>query len=139
MEVMVVQSCEDLRVWQLSIELVEDVYALTEDFPQKEQYRLADQMCRAALSVPSNIAEGSKRHTTKEYMRFVGIARGSLAELETQLLIATKLNYIPAPIYIKTKSKTAEIGKLLGGLFLALERKIEHNPLALTPTLALNS
>lgn len=131
---MVVQSCEDLRVWQLSIQLVEMVYLLTDRFPKKEQYRLVDQMCRAAISIPSNIAEGSKRHTTREYIRFVGIARGSLAELEPQMLIARKLNYISQEEFISARALTDEIGKLLGGLSLALERKIEQNSSA--PTLA---
>jgi len=132
-----IKSYQDLRVWNLSMELVEMIYHLTEKFPAKEKYRLVDQLCRAVVSVPSNIAEGSKRHTTREYARFVGIAQGSLAEVETQLLIAKRLVYINENEFTATETVTNEIGKLLGGLFSALERKANQSPLPLTPTLAL--
>lgn len=135
---MTVKSYEDLEVWQKSMELVERIYCVTENFPKKEQYRLVDQLCRAAVSVPSNIAEGSKRHTTREYARFVGIAQGSLAEVETQLLIAKRLSYIDDNTFLPVIELTREIGRRLGGLYNALERKIIDNVSSstLTPALA---
>jgi len=82
---------KDLRVWQSAIALVEDVYRLTSTFPRDEQFGLTSQMRRAAVSVPSNIAEGSARQTTKELLHFLSIAAGSLAELDTQLRINARL------------------------------------------------
>ena len=83
---------KDLRVWQSAIALVEDVYRLTSTFPRDEQFGLTSQMRRAAVSVPSNIAEGSARQSTKELLHFLSMAAGSLAELDTQLEIALRLN-----------------------------------------------
>ena len=83
---------KDLRVWQSAITLVEDVYRLTSTFPRDEQFGLTSQMRRAAVSVPSNIAEGSARQSTKELLHFLSMAAGSLAELDTQLEIALRLN-----------------------------------------------
>lgn len=123
---MKIRGYEDLKVWQKSMELVEMVYIATDRFPKKEQYRLVDQLCRAAVSVPSNIAEGSMRHTTKEYIRFVGIAQGSLAEVETQLMIAKKLNYIEENDYFNIMSVASEVGKMLNGLNTSLMRKINE-------------
>ncbi len=115
--------------------LVEMIYRITDNFPKKEQYRLIDQLCRAVISVPSNIAEGSKRHTTKEYMRFVGISQGSLAEVETQIIIAKRLGYIDEATYLSIMDVSNEIGRLLGGLFNALEKKLDTYTPTLTPTL----
>lgn len=83
-----------LVVKQLAIELCCEIYQLTRDFPSHEKYGLASQMQRSAVSVPSNIAEGAHRGSSKDFLRFLFIARGSLAELETQLQIAQRLNYI---------------------------------------------
>ena len=84
----------DLDVWKLSIDLVEKIYILTKDFPKEELYCIVSQMRRAAISVPSNIAEGAARHSTKEFIRFLYISLGSLSELETQVIICERLNYI---------------------------------------------
>ena len=81
--------------WQQGVELVKEVYALTARFPQTETYGLVAQMRRAAVSVPSNIAEGAARETSKEFAQFLIVARGSLSELETQLHIATELGFCP--------------------------------------------
>ena len=89
----VIRSFRDLRVWQVSMDLAEQVYLLTQKFPKHEMYGLAAQMQRAAVSIPSNIAEGYTRSYTKEYSRHLSIARASLAELQTQLEIATRLKY----------------------------------------------
>jgi len=83
----------DLRVWQKGIELVKEVYNLTKSFPKDERYGLSMQMRRAAVSIPSNIAEGFRRKYAKEYKQFLRIALGSCAELETQIVIAKELGY----------------------------------------------
>src|SRR6266487_5610676 len=93
---MQIRSFRDLRVWQAGIELVRLVYGMTSKFPRDETYGLASQMQCAAVSVPSNIAEGHARESTKEYLQHLSIAQASLAELETQLEIAKLLNYILA-------------------------------------------
>lgn len=83
-----------LEVWKMSMDLVEATYSVTRSFLKEEQFTLTSQMRRAAISVPSNIAEGAARHGNAELARFLSIARGSLSELETQLLIAVRLNYL---------------------------------------------
>jgi four helix bundle protein len=88
---MTVKSFRDLRVWQSGMELTVEVYRLTSTFPREEVYGLSSQMQRAAVSVPSNIAEGHSREHTREYLRHLSIAQGSLAELETQLEVASRL------------------------------------------------
>ena len=89
-----VKSHEDLTVWKMSIDFVTDIYRITKDFPREEIYGLTSQLRRAAVSIPSNIAEGAARHSTKEYIQFLYISLGSIAEVETKLIIAKKLNYI---------------------------------------------
>ena len=91
---MAIYSFWDLRVWQGGMDLVEQVYRLTATFPRHEVYGLASQMQRAAVSIPSNIAEGHTREHSKEYLQHVAIAQGSLAELQTQLEIAHRLDYV---------------------------------------------
>ena len=83
----------ELKAWKYAMELVKKIYILTRNFPDDERFGLVIQLRRAAVSVPSNIAEGSARHSDKEQIRFIDIALGSLAELETQLLISKELNY----------------------------------------------
>lgn len=84
----------DLHVWQEAMDLVQDVYRVTALFPKSEVYALTSQMRRAAVSVPSNIAEGAARNSSKEFYHFLSIARGSLSELETQIQIAQRLGYM---------------------------------------------
>lgn len=84
---------KELHVWQKAMELVEEVYKLTGDFPKEEMYGLTSQIRRSAVSIPSNIAEGSSRAGTKEFIQFLSIARGSAAELETQLILSSRLGY----------------------------------------------
>ena len=95
---MKIQSYKELDVWKKGIEIVDLVYAATEKYPNEEKYGLATQMQRAAISIPSNIAEGFARHHTKEYQQFCYIALGSCAELETQLIIALRRNYVSAEL-----------------------------------------
>jgi four helix bundle protein len=90
---MKVKSYKELNIWKKGIEIVERVYKITEDFPQKEQYGLTSHMQRSAVSIPSNIAEGFARGHTAEYKQFLRTALGSCAELDTQLIIARKRKY----------------------------------------------
>ena len=84
---------EQLEAWKFAMQLVKAVYQMTSDFPSEERYGLAQQMRRAAVSIPSNIAEGAGRNGAKEFLNFIGISRGSLAELETQLQLAVMLGF----------------------------------------------
>ena len=88
------QIYNNLEVWKLGISLVKEVYKATQNFPREELYGLASQIRRVAVSIPSNIAEGAGRNSRKEFLQFLYIAFGSIAELETQLIIAKELNYL---------------------------------------------
>ncbi len=87
-------SFRDLRIWQKSMDLVEEIYKITSDFPKTETYGLSSQMQRSAVSIPSNIAEGFRRKHNKEYKNFLSISLGSCGELETQLEISKRLGYL---------------------------------------------
>lgn len=89
-----IKSYKDLLIWQRSIALVIEVYKLIEQFPKEEKYGIVHQIRKAVVSIPSNIAEGSARNNPKEFRQFLGISLGSIAELDTQLIISDKLNYI---------------------------------------------
>lgn len=117
---MQIKSFRDLRVWQAGIELVEAIYAATSRFPRSELYGLSSQMQRAAVSVPSNIAEGHARESTKEYLQHISIAQASLAELETQLEIAIRLNYISEGDATHLREKISSLGRQLFALRNAL-------------------
>ena len=117
---MQIKSFRDLRVWQAGIELVRIVYQLTSRFPRSETYGLASQMQRAAVSIPSNIAEGHARESTKEYLQHLSIAQASLAELETQLEIARQLNYISEADTAQLFEKISSLGRQLFALRNAL-------------------
>ena len=106
----------DLEVWQKSMQFVTDLYRETEAFPRHELYGLTNQLRRAAVSVPSNIAEGSGRNSKKEFHQFLNLARGSLLELETQVEIARNLGYLSEERCTKLLKKTNEIGRMLNGL-----------------------
>lgn len=116
-------SYKDLEVWVQSISILKDVYALTETFPDKEKYRLIDQMCRAVVSIPSNIAEGSARKSNKDFMRFIAIALGSLAELKTQLVISCELKYTDNAAMAAMENDCDILGRKLEALYTALSRK----------------
>lgn len=118
-----VKSHEDLDVWKLGISFAKNIYLLTDALPDKEKYRLTDQLCRAAISIPSNIAEGSSRKSRKEFMRFLAIALGSLAETRTQIVLALNLNYITPTQVSSLESEGNILGKKLNALYNALERK----------------
>ena len=120
---MVVRDFQDLIVWQKAMDLVELVYRASASFPKEEVYGLTSQMRRAAISIPSNIAEGHGRHTTADYLHFISITNGSLKELETQVCIACRLRYISAAREGRITSMTAEVGRLLNGLASSLRQK----------------
>jgi four helix bundle protein len=115
-------SYRELKVWQKSIDLAEQVYRLTERFPPAELYGIANQMRRAAVSVASNIAEGWGRRSRREYSKFVVIARGSNDELQTQLVIAERLGFGESAARQSTMELSDEIGRMLNGLYTFLQR-----------------
>lgn len=111
-----ISGFRDLRVWQGGMDLVEQVYRLTREFPKHEMYGLASQMQRAAVSVPSNIAEGHTRDSRKEYLRHLSIARASLAELQTQLEIAKRLRYCSSEGYARLLDQSDILARQLSAL-----------------------
>ena len=117
------RSHRDLKVWQISLDMTESLYRITADWPKHEQYGLVSQIRRAAVSVPANIAEGAGRRTPGEFMQFVGIARGSLAELETLLTMARRLDYLDEPTYGVVLDDLMELGRMATGLLRSLEER----------------
>ena len=117
-----IKSFRDLRVWQESIGLVKDIYSITSQFPDEEKFGLVTQMRRSAVSIPSNIAEGAGRGSQREFAQFLVIARGSLSELETQLIIAKELNYLSDIAGIENRMQS--IFQLLGGLLSKVRKKV---------------
>ena len=117
-----------MRVWQAGMDLVENVYRLTQEFPKQEIYGLTSQMRRAAVSVPSNIAEGHAREHTKEYLHFLSIAQASLAELATQMEISARLAYITPEQRDKMRAETDGLVRQLHALRKALRQKLTPNP-----------
>lgn len=118
-----VRHYRDLLVWQRAVDWVEAVYAVTRDWPSDERFGLINQVRRAAVSVPSNIAEGCARRGTVEFIRYLSIARGSLAEVETQLIIARKLNYMDEASLASRLENADEISRMLSGLITKLEER----------------
>jgi four helix bundle protein len=118
----VIRSFRDLRVWQAAMNLVEQVYLLTRTFPKHEIYGLASQMQRAAVSIPSNIAEGHTRAYSKEYLQHLSIARASLAELQTQLEITGRLKYYPPEKLSLLVEQADSLGKQLSSLWNVLTK-----------------
>ena len=118
---MAISNYKDLKVWQNAIDLVDKIYSITNDFPKNEQFGLISQLRRASCSVPSNIAEGSAKRSKKEYVRFINIAYGSLAEIETQIIIAQRQGFVPPSKAEEVEAQTTEIGKMLNGLRNSLE------------------
>ena len=107
---------KEMVVWQKAMTLVEEVYKITACLPKQEQFGLASQMQRAAVSIPSNIAEGQSRHSKKEYLHFVSIAQGSKAELYTQIQICVRLGFLSLEDTEKTSMICEEVGKMLYAL-----------------------
>lgn len=123
---MSIQSYKDLKVWQQGITLVKHIYELTSSFPKDELYGLTSQLRRAAVSVPSNIAEGSSRkNSKKEFVRFLHIAYGSLAEIETQLIIAQELGFASKEQINPLLEETNILMKMVYRFIASLENKGE--------------
>src|SRR5438105_292586 len=118
---MAIQTYRDLEVWQKSMDLVVEVYRQANSFPREEQFGLSNQIKRSAVSVPANIAEGHGRLHRGDFLRHLSIARGSLTETETHLLIAIRLGYLDRGQAKPTWSLLQEVGRLLSGLIRSLE------------------
>ena len=119
---------KDLVVWQKALVLAVEVHRLTDSFPTIERFGLTSQMRRAAVSIPSNVAEGAARRTTKDFVAFVHIARGSLAELETQLLLAQQVGYLRPEQMEPLMERLNEVGRLLTGVLAGLRRRVAALP-----------
>ena len=111
---------KELVVWKKSVDLAIGVYKVTGPFPDAERFGLTGQMRRAATSLPANIAEGWGRGTTKEYVQFLLIARGSLMELETHAIISRELHYLSQENFVELQAQIQEIGRMLNGLIQSL-------------------
>ena len=120
---MKINSYQDLIVWQKAVELVVEIYKLTRSFPKSETYGLTSQMRRAAVAIPSNIAEGYRRKHTKEYIQFLSIANGSAAELETQIVVAKQLEETKKLNFQKASSLLEEVLKMLNVLISNLSKQ----------------
>jgi four helix bundle protein len=118
-----VQSYRDLVAWNKAMELVTEIYRMTHKFPKEELFGLMSQLRRAAVSIPSNIAEGKGRLSKGEFRQFLGNARGSLAEVETQILIAQNLSYFDKSEAKRLLTMAEEVGKVLNGLISAVKNQ----------------
>jgi four helix bundle protein len=118
---MAINSYRDLQAWQLGMTLAEEVYALTRAFPKGELFGLTSQLRRAAMGIPSHVAEGHQ-HGTNAYRHYITIALGSQAECETQLELASRLRFAPVEKINKVKDRAAEVGRVLHGLSRSLAR-----------------
>lgn len=115
-----VKSYQDLLVWQKAMELVTEIYRIAKLLPREELYALSDQMRRSAVSIPSNIAEGQARNSTREFINFLSVAKGSNAELQTQCLICVRLSYLTGSELETALALSDEVGKMLNTLIKKL-------------------
>lgn len=120
-----VQGFEDLTVWKKSIDFAEAVYRASASWPTTERYGLAQQFRRAATSVSANIAEGAERRGTKEFLHFLGSAKGSLAETRTYAILARRLDYLEEAAAGDLHDQAIEIGRMLSGLAKSLQSKLQ--------------
>ena len=122
------QRFTELKVWQRSHALVLEIYRITRGFPSDERFALTSQLRRAATSVPTNIAEGSRRQSNQEYARFLNIAQGSMAEVEYLLILSRDLGYIPPDGFDRLAAEVDEIARMLHGLRAKVEavREASH-------------
>ncbi|MFQ6033452.1 MAG: four helix bundle protein [Candidatus Bipolaricaulia bacterium] len=118
-------SFRDLEVWREAHNLTLKVYEVTKTFPAEERYRLVDQLCRAAASIPANIAEGKGRRSQKDFLRFLTVARGSVEETKYHLLLAHDLGYIESELYTELASGYDTVGKMLNGLIARVEGEVQ--------------
>ena len=117
------QNYKDLLVWQKGISLAKDIYRLTQDFPSEEKFGLTAQMRRAAVSIPSNLAEGQARHTSGEFIQFISHAEGSSAELDTQLILAVELGFCKKTTALPVYELIDEIRRMLNAPRRAISRR----------------
>jgi four helix bundle protein len=120
-----IKSYKDLEIWKKSLILVKDIYKITKDFPKEELYVLTSQIKRAVISVPSNLAEGSNKGSTKEYIRFLNISLGSLSEVEAQLIISKELGFCNENDINNLLQNISELRKMFMGLVKSLSLKLE--------------
>lgn len=123
-----IESYRELKVWQDGMDIARQIYLLTEDFPSREMYGLTNQMRRAAVSIPANIAEGHARDSTKEYLHHLSIAQGSLAELETFVALAQQLGYTDSARSEPILTQSQREGKMLHGLQSRLKQNLTGGP-----------
>ena len=116
-----IKTYRDLLIWQKSMALVSEVYKLTKSFPNEEMFGLSAQLRKASVSVPSNIAEGYGRNSTKDYVRFLHIAIGSLYEIQTQIEIAFELKYLPSEDFTRLDKLMKEIERMISSLLRKLK------------------
>jgi four helix bundle protein len=119
-----IRTYRDLVVWQKSIDLVVECYQESDGFPKSELYGLTNQLRRATVSIPSNVAEGKGRRSTRSYLHFLDISYGSLMEVETLIEIASRLKFLSPEKRAVLLDRTGEIGRMLNGLIVALEKKL---------------
>ena len=118
------RSYRELVAWQKAMKFVTEIYAATQRFPSEERYGLTNQLRRAAVSIPSNIAAGQARFSHKEFHHFLGQARGSLVEIETQLLIARELKYLQLAQAEDLLATADELGRVLNGLIASIKNRV---------------
>ena len=116
---------KDLEVWQKAHAMVLEIYKLSACFPSDERFRLTNQLCRAAVSVPANIVEGNSRRSTKEYVQFLSMARGSLEETRYYLLLSRDLGYGKTERYEQLESISESVSRMLNALLIALQKKLK--------------
>ena len=121
-----IASWKDLEVWSLSHSAVLRIYQITKVFPSDERFRLVDQLCRAAASVPANIAEGKGRNSLREYVQFLSIARGSVEEVKYFLLLARDLKYLDPQDYDAIINDYDRVGRMLNGLMASLRTRLPN-------------
>ena len=118
-----IKTFTDLTAWKKAHELVVNIYKLTEDFPKSEMFSLVDQMRRCGVSISSNIAEGFSRQGSKEKIQFYYISKGSLTEIQNQLLIARDVGYLNNKLFNELAGQTVEVGRLLIGLIRSIKNR----------------
>ncbi len=124
MENQKISSFKDLKIWQKSMILINQIYTLSKDFPANEKFGLTSQINRASVSIASNIAEGWGRESKKSFIQFLKISRGSLFELDTLLIIAVNQNYLKDSDYDQLLIQVNEIGKMINSLIFSIEKKL---------------
>ena len=122
---MAIQNYQELEVWQVAMQLAEDCYKVTRTFPKDELFGMTSPIRRAAASIPANIAEGQGRQSTKEFMNFLSIARGSLKEVETHLILSKRVGLMTEAQLTPLLNLTNRISRMLSNLRKALEKKLQ--------------